>query len=112
MADTRGLMACSKCGVFPELYYDMDNPMGKEVKIRCPHCGVAVKAHDYIEAAVAWNFYYGVKHEEKRKEEETEMKDILELVGKIEELLMKSKFEWIMTYDSKSKAWNFQIKEK
>lgn len=40
------------------------------------------------------------------------MKDILELVGKIEELLKKSKFEWFMAYDPKSKAWNFQLKEK
>ena len=40
------------------------------------------------------------------------MKNILELVGKIEELLKNSKFEWLMYYDPKSKAWNFQIKEK
>lgn len=40
------------------------------------------------------------------------MKDILELVGKIEDLLKKSKFEWLMTYDPKTKAWSFQIKEK
>ena len=39
------------------------------------------------------------------------MKDILELVDKIEELLKGSKFEWFMTYDPKEKAWTFQIKE-
>lgn len=38
------------------------------------------------------------------------MKDILELVVKIEELLMKSKFEWLIFYDPKNKAWNIQIK--
>lgn len=47
-----------------------------------------------------------------KREEENEMKDILELVDKIEELLKKSKFEWFMAYDPKNKAWNFQIKEK
>ena len=40
------------------------------------------------------------------------MKNILELVGKIEELLKNSKFEWFMSYDPKNKTWNFQIKEK
>ena len=40
------------------------------------------------------------------------MKNILELVGKIEELLKKSKFVWFMTYDPKEKAWTFQVKEK
>lgn len=40
------------------------------------------------------------------------MKDILELVGKIEELLKKSKFKWFMCYNPKEKSWNFQIKEK
>lgn len=50
--------------------------------------------------------------EEKQKKEENKMKDILELVGKIEEILKKSKFEWFMTYDPKEKAWTFQVKEK
>lgn len=49
---------------------------------------------------------------EERQKEENEMKDILELVGKIEELLKKSKFEWFMCYDHREKSWNFQIKEK
>lgn len=49
---------------------------------------------------------------EKEEQEENEMKDILELIGKIEELLKKSKFEWFMTYDPKEKAWTFQVKEK
>ena len=49
---------------------------------------------------------------EEKQKEENEMKDILELVGKIEELLKKSKFEWFMSYDSKNKTWNFQIEEK
>ena len=40
------------------------------------------------------------------------MKNILELIGKIEELLKKSKFVWFMTYDPKEKAWTFQVKEK
>ena len=43
---------------------------------------------------------------------ENEMKDILDVVDKIEELLKKSKIEWFMTYDPKEKAWTFQIKEK
>lgn len=47
-----------------------------------------------------------------KQKEENEMKNILELVGKIEELLKNSKFEWFMSYDPKSKTWNFQIKEK
>lgn len=47
-----------------------------------------------------------------KREEENEMKDILELVGKIEELLKKSKFEWFMSYDPTEKSWSFQIKEK
>ena len=46
------------------------------------------------------------------EKEGNEMKNILELVGKIEELLKKSKFVWFMTYDPKEKAWTFQIKEK
>ena len=49
---------------------------------------------------------------EKQKKEENKMKYILELVGKIEEILKKSKFEWFMTYDPKEKAWTFQVKEK
>lgn len=218
MSDTRGLMPCSKCGVFPKLFLIMDNPIRKKVELRCPHCGCDVEERDVTKAVIAWNHYYGDKNEEKKKcmaiiefsdhhyervdqlygsetgkirfivngevylydpgyfedgftskccgvriyirranhtflkydefmdnfyvtdniirlltsetdegikeleyilqtteekrEEENEMKDILELVGKIEELLLKSKFEWLMTYDSKSKAWNFQIKEK
>lgn len=40
------------------------------------------------------------------------MKDILELVGKIEELFKKSKFEWFITYNPKNKTWTFQFKEK
>lgn len=40
------------------------------------------------------------------------MKDILELVGKIEEILKKSKFEWFMIRDPKEKVWTFQVKEK
>jgi len=45
-----------------------------------------------------------------KEKEKNEMKDILELVVKIEELLMKSKFEWFIAYDPKNKAWNIQIK--
>ena len=107
MADTRGLMACSKCGAFPDFHNRMsDITMTEEVKLRCPHCGHAVMERNYEEAAIAWNHYFG------GKKEENEMKDILELVGKIEELLKKSKFEWFMTYDPKEKAWTFQVKEK
>lgn len=40
------------------------------------------------------------------------MKDFLDVVEKIKELLMKSKFEWYMTYDPKKKTWYFQVKEK
>ena len=40
------------------------------------------------------------------------MKDILQLVAKIEKLLKESKFEWFMAYDPKEKAWTFQVKEK
>lgn len=219
MTDQRGLLPCSKCGVFPNLFYDTVSPIRKEVKLRCPRCGVAVIERDVAEAAIAWNHYHGGKKEEKKKymaivefrdhhyervdclyssetgkirfaingedylyipdyhdkevlsapggfknyiqhanwtflkydasrdnfyitdnvirlltsetdegikeleymlqtteekqkKEENDMKDILELVDKIEELLKKSKFEWGMFYDPKEKTWNFQIKEK
>lgn len=40
------------------------------------------------------------------------MKDVVTLINAIQELLIKSKFEWAMFYDPKGKSWNFQIKEK
>lgn len=105
MNSARGLMPCSKCGVFPELSI-IDNPIRKKVKLRCPRCGCDVEERDVMEAVIAWNHYFG------GKKEENEMKDVLEIVDKIEELLKKSKFEWFMTYDPKEKAWTFQVKEK
>lgn len=55
---------------------------------------------------------YMLRTTEEKREEKNEMKDILDIVNKIEELLRKSKFEWFMAYDPKEKAWSFQIKEK
>lgn len=77
-----------------------------EVTLRCPHCGNTVVERNSEEAVIAWNHYH------EGEKEENGMKDILELVSKIEELLKKSKFEWFMTYDPKEKAWTFQFKEK
>ena len=112
------LLPCSECGLLPFFYNPTnDATTAGMTKLECSKCGKVVIRHNYEEAAIAWNHYYGnrmsvaLQTEEKQKEE-NEMKDILELVGKIEELLKKSKFEWFMAYDPKSKAWNFQIKEK
>lgn len=37
---------------------------------------------------------------------------IFDLLNKIQELLLSTKFDWIMVYDPKDKSWNIQIKEK
>ena len=218
MSDIKGLLPCSKCGVFPILFYETPNMARTKVKLSCPNCENTVIERNYEDAVIAWNYYYG-KHtskcmaivkfkdghyervdqvynnsgtgkfrfivngeiylynpdyledetpsiccgirkyirranhtflkydksigkfcvtddmiqlfisktdegidiletmlqtgkEKEKREEKNEMKDILELVGKIEDLLKKSKFEWFMCYDPKEKSWNFQIKEK
>lgn len=113
MDKNKWFLPCSECQVFPDSYNSTDvMTLEKNVNIMCPCCGKVISGHNYEEATIAWNHYNRHKKHIIFREEMIAMKDILELVGKIEELLKKSKFEWFMLYDPKNKAWNFQIKEK
>ena len=37
---------------------------------------------------------------------------LFNLLTKIQELLLNTKFEWLIAYDPKGNTWNIQIKEK
>lgn len=104
------LKNCPHCHVRPCTILNMD----KEVTvIKCLECGTYVEKQDFYDAINTWNKYVEhISREAIIKKEENGMKDILELVDKIEELLKKSKFEWFIAYDPKEKAWTFQVKEK
>ena len=215
MSDIKGLLPCSKCGVFPILFHDTTSQIRTKIKLRCPHCGTTVMERNVEDAVITWNYYYGkhtskcisivefrdhhyervdqlynnsetgkiwftvngdvylyypdyledeppskccgvrkymqhvnniflkydesvgkfyitddiiqlltsktdegikelehILQTEEKREGGNEMKNILELVDKIEELLKKSKFEWFMCYNPKEKSWNFHFKEK
>lgn len=64
MSDTKGLLPCSKCGVFPRLFYDTTSQIRTKVKLSCPNCGNTVIERNCEDAAIAWNHYYG-KHTSK-----------------------------------------------
>lgn len=131
LKDILKIKKCSNCGRIPD--YDKDLCV-----MSCPCCNHGAYGRNLEEVIETWNETFGKdannwfeydmdridykleKLAKKRnandirngyKKEETEMKDILEVVDKIEELLNKSKFEWFIAYDPKEKAWNFQIKE-
>ena len=102
MKYTKTPQDCPRCGVRPSIQH----PIEGMAIVGCGHCGLMAVEGSIKEAIDIWNGY------KKCEKEENEMKDILELVDKIEELLKKSKFEWSMLYDPTDKAWTFQIKEK
>lgn len=55
MSDTKGLLPCSKCGVFPRLFYDTTSQIRTKVKLSCPNCGNTVIERNCEDAAIAWN---------------------------------------------------------